>query len=249
MKCDSCGYNLNIEDNFCPHCGSKNIYAAKHSQEMEDFSRKFEATKEEVLENTKKFGEINIKITIVAVLVALIAIFVIIAFRADDIRYSRRQKDIRRNEDKHIEQIKAYEANKDIDGICRYMEVNDLSYVSSGKLRSYSGVYYVSYYYLGIESELRTLINRERNMSYYSDEYCIKHIVDMIGYLKSNISENSFDKDLLTEERGEYVEYVKGLIEDSIRVYCNLTKEEAASIWEMNPSRIGVMIEEGILDE
>ena len=249
MKCDSCGYNLNIEDKFCPHCGSKNIYAAKHSEDMEDFNRKFEATKEEVISNTRRFSEMNVKITIIAVLVALIAVAIIVAFRADDIRYSRQKKEILRNENRYIEQIKCYEADRNIDDLYAYMDDNKLGYVSEGQLRNYSGVYNVSYYYINIESMLRILINRERDMTYNSDDYCIKRIVDMIGYLKQSINEDNYNKELFTDERGEYIEYVKGLIEDTMRVYCHLTEDEAASIWDMTTSRLGIMIEEGILDE
>ena len=35
MKCEHCGYNLQLEDRFCPYCGKPNPFAAQHQREME----------------------------------------------------------------------------------------------------------------------------------------------------------------------------------------------------------------------
>ena len=37
MKCKYCGYNISLEEEYCPHCGNKNEEAAKHIADMEQY--------------------------------------------------------------------------------------------------------------------------------------------------------------------------------------------------------------------
>ena len=73
MKCQHCGNNLNIEEIFCPYCGQPNPFAVKHQEAMRRFEKDYERTKKDVLEQSTRFNRHTVRITILAVLLALIA--------------------------------------------------------------------------------------------------------------------------------------------------------------------------------
>ena len=85
MKCQHCGNNLNIEDRFCPYCGQPNPFAVKHQEEMDRYEKDYQETKEDVLEQSSRFNRHTVRITIIAVLVALIAVTCFLLAKADDI--------------------------------------------------------------------------------------------------------------------------------------------------------------------
>ncbi|MGN0156099.1 MAG: hypothetical protein ACI39N_02540, partial [Lachnospiraceae bacterium] len=71
MKCKYCGANLAIEDEKCPFCGKPNPFMTKHRSEMKRFTKEFEKTKSEVIEKSNRFNSWTIRVTVIAVLVAL----------------------------------------------------------------------------------------------------------------------------------------------------------------------------------
>ena len=88
MKCQGCGYNINIEDKFCPHCGRPNDFALEHNESMEKFEEEFRSTKEEVVTNSKRFNSYTGKITIIALLALLICLSFIGQYFSYEIRDS-----------------------------------------------------------------------------------------------------------------------------------------------------------------
>ena len=94
MKCEHCGYNLQIEDSFCPYCGQPNPFAVRHQREMQHFSREFQKTKQDVLEKSSRFNRRTVRITITAVLIAACAVMAFLCAAADDIRYMQNEKKI-----------------------------------------------------------------------------------------------------------------------------------------------------------
>ena len=59
MKCNFCGSNLGIEDEFCPHCGKPNDQFEGNRAEMKEYKEEFEKTKEEVKESSKTNSRIG----------------------------------------------------------------------------------------------------------------------------------------------------------------------------------------------
>ena len=73
MKCEHCGNNLGIEDEKCPYCGKENKFAWKHNKDMDRYEADYESVKEEVLSNSRHFNGLAVRITITAILLAVIA--------------------------------------------------------------------------------------------------------------------------------------------------------------------------------
>ena len=105
MKCQHCGNNLNIEDKYCPYCGQPNPFAVKHQEEMERFEKDYQETKEDVLEQSSRFNRHTVRITIIAVMVALIALTCFLLAKADDIRWWQMEKAIEAEAPAHREAI------------------------------------------------------------------------------------------------------------------------------------------------
>lgn len=75
MKCNNCGAPLQLNQKFCPNCGSPNEQALKHVNDMENYDKKFNRTRSKVISNSKWFVK---NITPIAV-VMLSAILLIIS--------------------------------------------------------------------------------------------------------------------------------------------------------------------------
>ena len=162
MKCEYCGNNLQIEDQVCPFCGKPNPFARQHQKEMAKFSRKFEKTRADVLEESARFNKKTVRITILAVLVALAAVFAFLCAKADDIRYDRQEREIERNAAAISRSIDAMMEARDYCGLYRYVSVNRYSYTDA--LRDYDAVISVSMYYDRFYEQLmiRKAINTTR---------------------------------------------------------------------------------------
>ncbi len=48
MKCNNCGAPLQLDQKFCPNCGSPNEQGLKHANDMENYNKKFNRTRSKV---------------------------------------------------------------------------------------------------------------------------------------------------------------------------------------------------------
>lgn len=246
MKCVSCGYNLGIEDVKCPYCGALNEHARKHNQDMEKYREEFEETKEEVIRNSRRFSAYSVKITVIAILIALIAISILIIANGDEIKYRMVQNSVDKSKEVHIEAIQEYEKNHDPDGLLEYYDINKLSYANYKVFAKYESAISVTRYYDHIREYTMRTIDSENGNTYYTKEKCIEDIAKYIGYINENTKRNDYNAEQFEGVQGEYITYIKQLIQDMLQVYFNLTDEEASGIWEMSNARLNIMLEEGL---
>ena len=71
MKCPYCGSPLDLDDNFCSHCGKLNEQVKQHVDEMNRFKAEFTETKEGVYQTTKRYTATTVRVALIAVLVVL----------------------------------------------------------------------------------------------------------------------------------------------------------------------------------
>lgn len=243
MKCNSCGYNLNIEDLFCPHCGTKNNQAAKHESDMKHFDAEFENTRQEVISNSKRFNAFTAKLTIIAVLIALIAIGFIVASHSYDIVRWRIARQIDKHEPEYRAELSGYEKDRDFDSIIRYYQTHEILRAYDSALNDFNTVYQMSNHYTMLEGYIRQLYAGPES-SNYTEEYLIEMIAKYVDHIDTSSEYNEYRRTEFDGEHGDFIQYVRQLTQDTVQVYFKLTDEQADSLYDLSVARRTVMLEE-----
>ena len=159
MKCQHCGNNLNIEENFCPYCGQPNPFAVKHQEAMRRFEKDYE-----------RFNRHTVRITILAVLLALIAATAFLLVKADDIRWWRMEKRVEAQADRHREAIGRLMDERNYLGVYSYISKNDIRFTDT--FREYDAVSDSTFQYRQFYSNLMMLQAKKTDTEafrYYSE--------------------------------------------------------------------------------
>ena len=244
MKCKYCGNNLQMEDKVCPFCGRTNPFAKQHQKEMERFSKKFEATRKNVLQESARFNRKTVRITILSVLVALCAVFAVLCVNADDIRYYRQDKAIERNADEYragiIERMEA----RDYIGLYCYMRENDLDYADP--LQEYGRVYAASSYYSDVLADVMVLHARAHGSElngYRTSQELLEAVAKNIHNI-NDVMDDSYNPEYLAGDKGAYLEDMQEEIRLLFRSCLHLTEEEAEQIFTLSQARLTILLEE-----
>ena len=245
MKCEYCGNNLQIEDKVCPFCGKPNPFAKQHQKEMDRFSRKFEKTRADVLEQSARFNRKTVRITILAVLVALCAVLAFLCARADDIRYDRQERAVERKAPQIRAAVDEMMEAGDPCGLYRYVSVNHYSYTDA--LREYDAVISVSMYYDHFYEYLMTLNAKKQDPSRYkysTEEDLLENLSNSIHRIHENMQENKYHPEMHSAEKMAFMEGVCDNVKVMLRGYLHLTEEEAEQVFTLSAARLNVMLEE-----
>ena len=245
MKCQHCGNNLNIEDKFCPYCGQPNPYAVKHQEEMERYEKDYQETKEEVLEKSSRFNRRTVRITILAVLVALIAVTGFIMAKADDIRWLQLEKSIAQQAALHREEMTELMESADFLGVYSYMTRNRITYTNS--LREFDAVYDTTSRYRSFYENLMTLQEKKKgaeNYGYYSETDILADIARNISGIYEYMQPQEYNEEAYEEDKMAYMEALRDHMEAMVSGYFGLTPEEVKGMRSMTESRINVMLED-----
>lgn len=245
MKCEHCGSNLNIEDKFCPYCGKPNPYAKLHQKEMERFARDYKETKEDVLEQSSRFNKRTVRITILAVLIALIAVFGILTAMADDIRYWQEERNIAANAPKYVGEIEKYMEDRDYTGLYYFFTEKHISY--STPLQEYDAVFSGTQRYRMFYENLILLKDKEafpETHSYYVDSEIIEDIARDIHGVYEELKPTDYHPENWEGNKMEYLEDMRDSMEIITAGFFGITLEEAQSMRTMTMSRINVMLED-----
>ena len=246
MKCPYCNNNLNIEDKFCPYCGKENQFAKEHQESMEHYEADYTATKEDVIAETRRFKTKTIRITILAVLVAIAAAMFILAMSADDLKYARREKQTAVMAPVHKAAIQKLMAEEDFLGVDAYIDANHIGY--SDAFDEFYAVEQASRYYSYFYRDLLDLLARkieDPTKSYYTPE---KEVIADMGKSIANIDEVCkqdewyVEKGCYTEDKVEYLNRIKERVELLARVYMNVPAD--VSVFGQSEARTIVMLEE-----
>ncbi len=250
MKCQHCGNNLNIEDRFCPYCGEPNPYAVKHQKEMDRFEKDYRETKKDVLEQSSRFNRHTVRITILAVLVALIALTAFMIAKADDIRWWQEERKVASQADLHSARIDELMEERNYDGVYAYMNRNRLTYSSS--LRKYDAVYETSTNYKMFYDNLLSLQAKKHDSEkyrYYTEAELIEQASTNIFRIYESMEVNEYNEEAYTGERMEYMEALRDRMEVMVSGYFGISLDEAKGMRTMSESRINVMLEDRYEEE
>ena len=244
MKCKYCGSNLTIDDDRCPFCGQENTHAVKHRSQMNYFRRRFNKTEKNVMETSKHFNQFTVKITIIAILVALNV--TVLLFIANEWEF--RQLIYRRDVAKNLKQYEAIMEQYELEG--RYLELGE--FYSRKKLevndhfKEYQIIGQACFTYTNAYDLILQIQIMEDN-EYYSDEEKVEHLASSLSYVYSDMEKTPYS----TEEcfAPKHVEAMDGLkkeIKCLLMTYCHLTEEDAERFPALSEARKQVMLEEGL---
>lgn len=245
MKCKHCGNNLNIEDKFCPYCGQPNPYAVKHQEEMERYEKDYAETKIDVLEQSSRFNRHTVRITIIAVLVALIAVTCFLLAKADDIRWWQMERSIDAKAPVHREAIIELMDSRDYMGLYSYMNRNHITYTTS--LREFDAVYDTTSRYRMFYQSLMTLQAKrsdEENYRYYTESELMEEIARNITALYEYMQLEDYNKEAYAEDKMAYMEDLRDHMETLVSGFFGLSSEEVKGMRSMTESRINVLLED-----
>lgn len=245
MKCQHCGNNLNIEDKFCPYCGQPNPYAVKHQEEMERYEKDYQETKEEVLEKASRFNNKTVRITVLAVLVALIAVTGFIMAKADDIRWFQMERSVAAQAPEHKAAIEELVESRDYLSVYSYMTRNRITYTDA--LREFDAVYDTTSRYRSFYENLMILQEKKKgaeNYSYYAETDILADIARNISGFYEYMEPQEYNTEAYEGEKMAYMEDLREHLETMVSGYFGLTAEEVQGMRTMTESRINVMLED-----
>ena len=263
MICASCGCKISEGDMVCPSCGklnkgnSINIYEMYNSVNISDVPsrtkmREHKEPKISINSNAdKKEKKFAIEIDKLCRLMIVFCVTVItgcllISINSYKIRRYFVESKVERNLEEYSVLFENYENNRDVLGLVLFCEKNNLTSLSNTDLQKYYNAYLVSKYYRDMCDYIMRIADKNQLSEVYSVGKCAERIATYVECVNKTTSDMELNPDKYDDHQVEYVSYVKGLIEDSIQVYCNLSEKEAESIWDISNARLALLIEDSV---
>ncbi len=245
MKCKHCGSNLNIEDRYCPYCGEPNPYAVRHQKEMDRYDRDYQETKKDVLEQSTRFNRRTVRVTIIAIMIAMIAAVLVLIFNIDNIRYWREDRDIAAHSTQYKAEIDRLMEDRDYLGVNYYFTENHISYAPS--MTDYDNVYASSQRYKMFYNNLLLLQSKKAfpdKYTYYTESEIIEDIAKDITGIYEELKPSEYFPERTEGKKMEYMEALVEHMETLTAGYFGITTDEAREMRSMTTSRISVMLED-----
>lgn len=244
MKCKYCGNNLTIDDDKCPFCGQTNTYAEKHRKQMHYFKGRFSKTEKNVLETSRRFNVFTVKVTVIAVLVALNVTVLLLLANEYELRRLLIRRDIKKNMKEYEETIKEYEEDGNYLMLGKYFRRKKLSYHERFNEYEVIGEACDTY---GNAYNLMMQIQTTEESEYYPREQQVEYLTSSIHNMYSYMEREKYSKDEWFKP--EHVEAMNGLKQEMkclLMTYCNLSKEDADKFPTLSEARQQIMLEEGL---
>ena len=244
MKCKNCNANLQIEDEKCPFCGAENPFAKQHRADMKKYAGEFNSTRSEVLANSRRFNRYTVKITIIAVLVALCAVAMILVLNTYKAKEYLREKKIEHNKTEHINRITELLDEGNYIGASNYVDAHSLSYVDP--LMSYSRLFSVLRYYNVITDNINTLITWDLKDSHYQDkDEVFSNLAQYVAFIhdesipKKYAAAGSYSTDKL-----DYMNAIVSDMEILLKAYIGLHDEDMETLYDLTDIKRTLLFEE-----
>lgn len=104
MKCNNCGALIQMNQKFCPNCGSPNVEFKKHIDDMEQYNKKFNSTRSKVIGNSRWFVKYIAPIT--ALVITMTALTLAIIGKNSMIGYDIAKKNQQKYYSSHSDEIR-----------------------------------------------------------------------------------------------------------------------------------------------
>lgn len=243
MKCPGCGSNLTIDDEKCQFCGQASPFAVKHRKEMKRFTHEFNKTREEVLNESRKFNHWSVKIALIAVLVAINVVLLFFNVYPDGVEDFLTERKIQENYLIHKEQLDKYEKEQNFVALSKYFDRNRLYY--SDLFKEYRAVSDIC----GNYSYLFRYV-----MQVHTEELSDTYMEDMLEYISGQLDSIYLyylprayhDEEQYKPQHQECMIAAKEQAEALLQTYFNLTDAEIESFETLSEARRQILMEEGL---
>lgn len=249
MKCPYCGYNLGLEDEYCPFCGKRNLLAKKHQEDMKRYQKEFSKTKKEVYEKSSRFANLTVPLIILFVLLILNIGGILFAASGWEIGTSMVKKQIVANKEIHQKNLDQFAAEGDFYGLSGYYNANSLYY--SDEFNSYMAVVYAGESYYAIYSLLMDTLAEdsyafnEENLS--STVYSIANNLDELFNIEQNYSYNR--EKYLQEDKLELIKAIQEQTKVILVTYGGLTQKEVDELPDLSMARQQEILERRLAEK
>lgn len=244
MKCKSCGSNLTIDDEICSFCGAANPFAAKHRQQMRHFTREFNKTKSDVLTKSKHQSKFFVKITLIAVLVALNLIVWFAIGNFYDIESFFNARKINANYSAHKAIMDEYEENRQYMALAAYYDRNDL--YDSSRFDEYRQVVNACNQYNSIYRNLIEIV-MDTDYDYMTKEDKVERISEDLEYLYKYAQKQTYsDEEQYAPVHQECLNDLVNDTEDLLQAYFEISEEDIAQFALLSKARRQIIMEEGL---
>lgn len=243
MKCKNCGSDMSLEDEKCGFCDTENPYYKEHRESMQRYKEQFEKTRTDVYEKTERFSGIIVKVTIVAVLVALN--FICALFRANSWEINNKFLEMKGNRNMELHKEKLYEMERAGDYIdfVEYYNANKLYYID--ELDEFTEVKYCCTDYEMIYKNI-VKITIEKNTKSSADE-CVLEINEYLDRLYSSMSPDEYyNEDCYSKEHVRAMQEIKNRIHALLHTYCNVSQGDLEHFAELSSTKRQLLIREGV---
>lgn len=238
MRCENCGAPLDLNTRFCPNCGSQNLKAKQHINDMERYGRSFNQTRRRVVSNSKWFVKYITPITTLAIAVVVLA--VAWTMNGVGMGYDIGDSYIKSYNKKHSDEITAT-MKKLIDNN-QYHAAYQANYHLEWNVvpqddRSWDNFYSVQWKYNDLRKSITAAFDPAMSGTYNAEQSLSKaasdiaDITDQIQRLNQGYAKSS-------EDSIECIKQIEQEMHLFLKAYCNFTDEDIQSLPDMDKTSI-----------
>lgn len=247
MKCEYCGSPLSLETEYCPHCGRANQHGQQHARDMHYYQKDYQQVREDVYNATKLYSQISIRMIIAATLIVLSGVFWLLGEYYRDIV---RDIQIKQNEKNLAENTVILDQLIEEADFLQYDIFYDREYMEYAQ--GYGGYYYQIYkmcnYYCAIYNNILPFVEGVKyDVAEYEQE--LENLADWIERFYEEKEKEYRVNGMSEVEKGKYLlveQEMENQIHGLLRVYCNCTEEDVASLSELTALGIESLLTERI---
>lgn len=247
MKCPYCGAPLDLDDNFCSHCGKLNEQVKQHVDDMNRFKTEFTETKEEVYQTTKRYTASTVRVVIIALLVILNVAVAVFGSRYYSFERMMGEADCERNFEKYSTVLDGYLAEGDYFSFYNFMTEKhvpsyDSAYEQYNQVENLVSQYIYMYEYL-----LKAYMTEDEEQV----ESLCKYTVDTLEYFYDNLDPErySYYENADRKENLDAIEDLKAKVEMLLVAYGGIMPEDAAQFEDYTSAKRAILLEEGMLND
>lgn len=245
MKCPHCGSPIRLEDKYCSYCGLPNDLAAQHQKDMNQYRKKFNQTRSEVLKSTRRTREKIASFVVLAVMILLIIGSYQVEEHAWDVEnwLTRRQIQLHKNE--YITALDQIIEDQDPLQLGTYFEQHSL-YLDHD-FHGYYAVKNVSDYYESVFRYAAEQLTDDEDSDADSRARALRYLANSLSEI-FQVEEN-YDYDTELYFSGNRLDYVHAVQDDTkalLITYFGLTPEEADSFADLSAARQYTLLERSL---